>query len=454
MRSASGPFLVALRDSPVLRALFVLLFAAAAAQSLPISMVALFAKDELGASNLMVTVYFALVAVAGLVAVLVIGHLTDVAATRRPAIRLCFAWLAVGYLAMSAVLTFWQLFMVGLLFTPALGVLMAQLMALTRETAGGMPSAAPAIAVTALSRSVFSLGYITGAPLGSLLAAVIGTRHVMQASACVMTACLITATLALRSRDDRSPGPSRPQAGMEPGSPAPSAADATQARPRAYRLLVMFCVACVFLSSGRVMQLAMLPVVMRDDMHAPASTIGIALAIPPLLELVLMPLASIAALRVGRGVVYLAGGASLVAYYMVLTFAGAPWQIFANQVGYAVYGAAGIMLGIDIAQNLLPERISTATSAYLSHEQAASVLGSITAVLAVGRFGPQHAFGVPLAMSAGGFCCIVLLFVRNAAAFDLRRGPDKEGRSSREPCSPNEFSENRSLESSGQGSTL
>lgn len=422
--SAGTPFLAAVRGSSVLRTLFVLLFAAAAAQSLPISMLGLFAKDELGASNVMVTVYFALLAVAGLVTVVAVGHLTDVAATRRPAIRLCFGWLAVGYLAMSAVLTYWQLLLAGLLFTPAVGVLMAQLMALTRETADAMPSTAPAVAVTAMSRSIFSLGYITGAPLGSLLTAVVGVRHVMQASACVMGICMLVATFALRSPEG---GP--PSSSPRVGAPPEPAREATGARggSHTYRVLVMFCAACVFLSSGRVMQLAMLPVVMRDEMHTRASTVGIALAIPPLLELVLMPLASIAAVRIGRGFVYLIGGASLVAYYAVLTLAGAAWQVFANQVGYAVYGAAGIMLGIDIAQNLLPERVSTATSVYLGHEQAASVLGSVLAVLAVGRLGPQHAFGVPLVMSAGGLLCIVLLFFRNAAAFDLRRARAAEG---------------------------
>jgi SET family sugar efflux transporter-like MFS transporter len=419
--SPSGPFLTAVRDSPVPRSLFVLLFAAAAAQSLPISMIALFAKDEFGASNLMVTVYFGLMAVAGLVVVVGIGHVTDVAATRRPVILLSFGWLAIGYLTMSVVLAFWQLLLVGLLFTPALGVLMAQLMAFTRESASTMPSATPSVTVTALARSVFSLGYITGAPLGSLLTAVMGTRHVLQASACIMTACLITAILAFRSQGNQPPGSSFSHADSESDSPQLAAADSSaHVTSRAYRLLIMFCVACVFLSSGRVMQLAMLPVVMRDEMHAPASTIGIALAIPPLLELVLMPLASIAALRFGRASVYMVGGAALVIYYTVLAFANAPWQIFVNQIGYAIYGSAGIMLGIDIAQNLLPDRISTATSAYLGHEQAASVLGSIIAVLAVGWFGPQHAFGVPLIMCAASFGWIVLLFFRHATAFDFR----------------------------------
>jgi SET family sugar efflux transporter-like MFS transporter len=406
--------LLTLRSSPTLRTLFSLLFAASTAQSLPVSLIALFAKDSLGASNLAVSVYYAATALASLTAVLISGRRVKAGRERRLVIQVCLGWLVVGYLAIAMAQEYWQILLTGIVFMPAGGVLIAQTMALTRE-ASGATSEQP-IVITASSRTIFSLGYVSGAPLGSFLAAGIGPRHVMQLSACVMTGCLVIAICGLRSL----PAELVSHAEAAAGPPARSRNSACDDTGRPYRLLVAFCAVCVLLSSGRIMQLAMLPIVMRDQLHAPASTIGAALAIPPLLELVLMPLAAVAALRVGRGTVYLAGAAALTAYYAVLTFAVAPWQIFLNQALYAVYGSAGIMLGIDIAQNLLPSRIGVATSAYLGHENLASVLGGVLTVAAAAMFEPQEEFSLPFMMCVAALGWALILFVRNRRKFDLR----------------------------------
>lgn len=388
--------IVVLRTSATVRSLLTLLFAAAIAQSLPVSINALYAKDEFGASDVTVTVLFATLSLAKLLTVLAIGHRADARSARRPLIRLSIAWLALGYLAMSVADALWQMFAIGLLFYVAGGVLAAQLFAMVREATA---QEGEAVVVTAFSRMVFSLGYISGAPLGALVAMELGARSALRAAAFVLVACLVVALLGLRER-----------VGGEESERA--ATDEERApRSRRYWLLVYFSVTCVLLSSGRVMQLAMLPIVLRDEMHASLYWIGVALAIPPLLELALMPLAAAASVRWGSGPVFLVGCVAIVVYYAGVTFAEAPWMILLNQSLYAIYGAAGIMLGIDIAQRMLPDRVNTATSVYLGHEHAAAVVGSVLAVGAVGLLGPQHGFAVPLLLCSIGLA-VVLRFRR------------------------------------------
>lgn len=118
---------------------------------------------------------------------------------------------------------------------------------------------------------------------------------------------------------------------------------------------------------------------------------------------------------------FLAGAAAIVVYYGGLVFVTTPWQLMLLQVSYAVFGAATIMVGIDLAQSLMAGRTGMATSIYLSHENIAVVHGSVVATVSVAALGHQSGFAVPGALCLVALALTVGLFARYPRQFDLRR---------------------------------
>lgn len=108
-------------------------------------------------------------------------------------------------------------------------------------------------------------------------------------------------------------------------------------------------------------------------------------------------------------------------YYGFLAVVDTPGQLLLLQVLYAVFGAATVMVGIDLAQRLMVGRAGAATSMYLSHETVATVSGSLVATGSVATLGRQVGFLVP-----GALCLVALAlagwaFARRAETFDLVR---------------------------------
>lgn len=396
-----------------------LVLLSSAASFAALGVLSLFARDELGASDTMVTVNFVVVAVASMIVMLVTGHLSDRGRARRIIIPASLAWLAVGYWMLAGVRSYSAMLAVGIVFFCLVSVPTAQLLAYARDLVERRDDAATSIAVIALVRVVFSVGSFLGFGSGGLGLAYLGARSLFRIVAVVDLGCLAMCWYVLRA-GDAAAAPARLKVAGEKGTdPGPVQSIAT-----ARRLLLIFAALMVLFSSGRVMQLSQLPILMRASLHAPLELIGFALGVPPLCELALMPVMAWAALRWGRGRVFLVGGAASVVYYGGLVFVAKPWQLLLLQVSYAVFGAATIMVGIDLAQRLMVGRAGMATSTYLSHENVAVVHGSLVATLSVATLGHQTGFVVPGALCLVALALTVGLFARHPDKFDLRRRPE------------------------------
>ncbi|HET8661309.1 MAG TPA: MFS transporter [Micromonosporaceae bacterium] len=407
------------------RPLLLLLLLSGAMSSLPLGVLSLFAKDALGASDVMITVYFVAVASTGTLVMLGSGRRSDRAGRRDRLVRLSFAWLVVGYLALSLVDSYPVMVLVGVGFFPALGVANAQLFALARDVVEHREDEQASIVVVSAFRISYSVGSFIGFGLGGIALAYLDARTVFRLAAGIGLACLLV------SCSVRGPGrgPRRPHG----GGPARAAGGAGAGPPVAgegcgRRLLLLFTATMVLFASGRVMQVSQLPLVLRDDLGAPVPAVGLVLAAPPLAELALMPLVAWAALRVGRGLVFLAGAAASVGYYAGLATASAWPQLAALQLLYAFFGAAVLMVGIDLAQRLLAGQAGYATSWYFSHENWAVVSGSLVATASVQLAGRQAGFVVPSMLCAVALVSGAVLFLRHPASFDVVRRRPAAGR--------------------------
>ena len=407
------------RSSAPYRALVALVLLNSFASFSSLGVLSLFARDSVGASDTQVTLYFVVVALAGMVAMLVTGHLSD-RGRRRILTAASLAWLAVGYWALAATRTYAAMLAVGLVFFCVIGVPNAQLLAYARDLVQRRGDAA-SIAIIGLVRVVFSVGSFLGFASGGLGLAYLGARSVLRIAGllclCSLALCwhVVRAAAASHQASHQASPPPATVTGQRGGDPAE--ATSTTSEPR---LLVMLAVVMVLLASGRVMQLAQLPILLRVSLHAPLELVGFALAVPPLCELALMPVMAWAAVRWGRGRVFLAGAAASVFYYGGLVFVATARQLLLLQVLYAIFGAATVVIGIDLAQRLMTRRAGMATSMYLSHENVATVHGSVVATLAVAALGHQTGFLAPAMLCLIALTLAVGLFVRHPVPFDLR----------------------------------
>lgn len=375
-----------------------------------LAVIALFARDQVGATDTGVTLYFVAVALAGMVALPLIGLLSDRAGARRVLVPASLGWLSIGCWVLSGVKSYTAMLVVGLVFFCVLSVPAAQLLAYARDLATRSGDTA-SLEMVSRVRIVFSIGSFFGFAVGGIGLATFGPRGVFRITG---VACAICLVLALKVLRPLGPAPARAQSAAEDGETIEAA------EPGAARLLIGLAGAMVLYSSGRMMVLSQLPILMHASLHAPAALVGIALAVPPLCELALMPAMARAAVKFGRGRVFLVGAVASVGYYGGLVVVAKVWELFALQVVYAVFGAATVMVGIDLAQRLMAGRPGTATSVYLNHENVAVVAGSLVAAGAVAGLGHRAGFAVPAVLCLAALGLTAVLFASNPGRFDLR----------------------------------
>jgi MFS family permease len=413
-------FVAAWRASARYRPLMALMLVSSTASFAALGVLSLFARDELGASDTMVTVNFVVVALASMAVMLATGHLSDRGGVRRVIIAASLAWLGIGYAILASVRSYPAMLAVGVVFFCAVGVPNAQLMAYARGLVERRDDTASSTAVIAMMRIVLSIGSFTGFAVGGLGLAYLGARPLFRVVAVGCLGCLALSWYLLRGGESAAATP-RPVADGTTDGRGGVRERAAGGKP----LLLILVVVMMLFSSGRVMLLSQLPIVMRVSLHAPLQLTGFALALPPLCELVLMPAMALAGLRFGRGTVFLVGGAASVVYYAGLVVVTTPAQLMLLQVVYAVFGAATIMIGLDLAQRLMMGRAGAATSIYLSHENAATVNGSLVATVSVATLGHRVGFLVPGTLCLLAFALATWAFVHHPEAFDLRRKPSR-----------------------------
>lgn len=413
--TTSGAFSHAWQSRRIYGPLLFLVLLSSAASAASLTVVALFARDELGASEVMVTVYFAAAASGGCLAMVAVGRVSDRIRNRAVVIWLALAWLGTGYFVLAEVRSVATLLAIGVAFMSVLNVANSQLLAYARDTLVHRPSnVVSSTSMVSLVRQVFSCGSLLGFGSGGVAMASFGVRPVFQAAGVAYLACAAVSLLTVRS-----PTTARQGVTLKPSGGALRPVLAATAQPDPLRLVVLFAALMVLFASGRVMQVAHLPIV-ASQLGMSVTGIGLLLAVPPCAEIVLMPIVARVAHRWGRANVFLLGGAASILYYCGLALVRSPWQLLPLQVCNAVFGAAAVMVGIDLAQRLMENRQGTATSSYLSHENLAVVSGSAVAMVSVGTLGNQIGFLVPAGLCLVAFSLVVALFARHPTAFDLR----------------------------------
>jgi SET family sugar efflux transporter-like MFS transporter len=371
--------------SPLYRGATIALFLSGLGTSAAAPQIALFLVNDLHASLTTAGLYY-LTNITAPIAGYFIGRRSDRTGGRLTLFRLCALAGFVGWLAISLATRAWMPFAVNCVILAFAGAAGSQLftavhdeLRATRNPAGD--------GVISIVRMALTAGWVVGPVCGSILAADVGLRAMLAATAC----CTLAQVIPL-SRMRTAPAP------VLTGATALQEAEAGHTAPRLGRAmlpLLAFTGLYALVYAGEPIKYGYLPIFMRDDLGLPAGISGSVIGIQPLIELALMPVAVIAARRVGMTRLMIAGAAFGVGANLCFALTGNAAGMFAGQAFMGGVWGVFAALGIIVAQRLLPGAVATASAIFMSSTAVASALGGLSGSLGVSTLGLPHVFFIP-----------------------------------------------------------
>ncbi|MGW7753475.1 MFS transporter [Streptomyces violaceusniger] len=370
--------------SPLYRGATIALFLAGLGQSAAAPQIALFLTKDLGGS-LTAAGLFYLTSLTAPVAGYLVGARSDRTGGRLGLFRVCAVAGFLGWAGIACATQLWMPFVIGAVVLGFAVASASQLFAAIHDELSVRPSAVGE-GVVSIVRMALTAGWIVGPSAGAILAARFGLRPMLFTTALCALAQLVPLGML------RTP--------PRPGSASPSRKTALPEVPLRMKVrtmgpLLLFTALYVLVYAGEPIKYAYLPIYMIDRLHFPSGLEGAIIGIQPLVELVLMPFAVLAARRIGMmRLMVVAAGFGVAANVCFATTGSAP-GLFAGQILMGGVWGVFAALGIIMAQRLLPSAVATASAIFMSSTALSSALGGSVGGLGVGAVGLPHVFLVP-----------------------------------------------------------
>lgn len=399
--------------SRLLRGAFVSLVISGIGISVTVPQITLFLVDELHLSIAQAGLYF-LTNLTAPIAGYVVGSLSDRAGSRLLVFRLCALAGFLGWVLMAFAMQPWMPFAINMLLLSTAGAGAAQLQAAVRDELNRTPTPADN-EVVAVMRMAMAFGWIVGPVIGAVLGAVLGLRPLLLATGiCVLLSLVPLIGAKAPSLAAREAAVTRLRApGTVSDDPAVAPAATSARREGSMLPLLVFTGIYVLIMCGETVKLAYLPLYMDGELRVDAGVRGAIIGLQPLVELLLMPLAARLASRFGVTRVLFVGALMAVAAHV--SYASAEWV--APHVALLVVGQllmAGVIasfgvLGITVAQRLVPTRVGMATSVFLSAYAINAAVGGFLGSVGSAWLGLPQLFWIPAAIAAVGAVALVVL---------------------------------------------
>ena len=382
------------------RSATIALFLYGIAVSATLPQMTLFLTRELGASLSVAGSYFLTYLVAPL-AGFVIGALSDRRRDRLVIFRICVALAGAGWLAIGLSTQLWMPFVIGAVVLSLTGSIMAQLLAAVRDQLSRRPATAEN-RILAMVRMGFSGGWVVGPVLGTWIGSAFGPRTLIM-----LTAVLTWAQLIPIGRQK-----------VLRYAPVPTL-EAKPAQRISMAPLLIFTGLAVFAMSGDTIKFAYLPIFMTEQLHSSALVLGLVIAVQPLLEVALMPVAARLADRYDALIVLVVGAVFGVAAGVTFATGTTATAMFAGQILNAIMWACLAGLGVSIAQQLYPVAVATASGLFTGAIMLAFAVGGAVGGLGVTMLGLPGVFYIPAVFTAVAVVGLSLLWRRPAVRASL-----------------------------------
>ena len=377
------------------RSATIALFLYGIAVSATLPQMTLFLTRELGASLSVAGSYFLTYLVAPLAGV-AIGALSDRRRDRLLIFRVCVGLAGAGWLAIGLSTQLWMPFVIGAVVLSLTGSIMAQLLAAVRDQLSRRPTTAEN-RILAMVRMGFSGGWVVGPVLGTWVGSAFGPRTLIM-----LTAVLTWAQLIPIGRQK-----------ILRYIPVPTS-EAKPAQRISIAPLLIFTGLAVFAMSGDTIKFAYLPIFMTEQLHSSALALGLVIAVQPLLEVALMPVAARLADRYDALIVLVVGAAFGVAAAVTFATGSTATAMFAGQILNAIMWACLAGLGVSIAQQLYPIAVATASGLFTGAIMLAFAVGGAVGGLGVTMLGVPGVFYIPSVFTAVAVVGLSLLWRRPA----------------------------------------
>ncbi|RYE10464.1 MAG: MFS transporter [Hyphomicrobiales bacterium] len=368
--------------SPLYRGATIALFLSGLGTSAAAPQIVSFLVRELDASLPLAGLYY-LTSLAGPVAGYLIGAYSDRTGGRLNLFRLCAIAGFIGWAGVAVSTAIWLPFVISTLILAFSGAAASQIFAAVHDEQVRHPGAAND-SVVAIIRMALTAGWVVGPVLGAWLGAELGLRAMLWATAI----CFLAQIIPLGTMNPRAPA--KAAAGGEKSS-GPGLA--------AMLPLLAFTGLFVLVYAGEPIKYGFLLIYMEEQLKLEPAIRGAVIGIQPFIELLIMPFSVV----LGRkfGAVRLMAAAALLAAAANLCFAawGDVFGMFAGQILMGGVWGIFMVLGIIVAQRLLPNAVATASAIFMSSTALASALGGVAGGLGVAGLGLPSVFYIPAALA-------------------------------------------------------
>jgi SET family sugar efflux transporter-like MFS transporter len=348
--------------------------------------IVLFLVRELGASLSLAGLYY-LTSLAAPIAGYFVGRYSDRTGIRLGLFRACAVAGFIGWAGVALSTAVWVPFAISVVVLAFSGAATSQIFTAVHDELSRKPGEANE-AVVAIIRMALTAGWIVGPVVGAWVAAAYGLRPMLWMTAiCTLLQIAPLGTLSVSA------------------APRPAASDEAtpHANSRAMLPLLAFTGLFVLVYAGEPVKYGFLLIYMEEHLKLSPAVRGAVIGIQPLIELLIMPFSVGLGQKLGNmrlmSIAATLGVAANLCFALWPSAAG----MFAGQILMGGVWGVFMVLGIIVAQRLLPNAVATASAIFMSSTALASALGGIAGGLGVAGLGLPDVFFLPAL-----FACIAV----------------------------------------------
>jgi SET family sugar efflux transporter-like MFS transporter len=371
--------------SPLYRGATIAMFLSGLGTSAAAPQIVLYLVKDLGASLPLAGLYY-LTSLVGPVAGYIVGSYSDRTGIRLNLFRLCALAGFVGWAGVALSTAIWMPFVISAIVLAFSGAAVSQIFAAVHDEQVAKPSHSND-GVVAIIRMALTAGWIVGQVLGAWLGAMFGLRAMLWTTAiCFLVQILPLGTLGGTASAKTAAGGVGPAAAGRPSF--------TAMLP-----LLAFTGLFVLVYAGECIKYGFLLIYMEEQLHIEPAVRGAVIGIQPFIELCIMPFSVVIGRRIG--IIWLMCIAAALGVIANILFAtsGSVFGMFAAQILMGGVWGVFMVLGILVAQRLVPNAVATASAIFLSSSALSSALGGVAGGLGVATLGLPSVFFIPAACS-------------------------------------------------------
>jgi MFS transporter, SET family, sugar efflux transporter len=377
---------------------------------------ALFLTTAVRASPLRVTAFLIATAVASAVMASAIARLSDRLPIRR---RLLIVTSVAGLISMGLT-AFVRDYSVLLLVTATVSAtataLFPQVFAYARELSS-LGRADRAALRTSSLRTIFSVAWVAGPPLATVMleiggfAYLYGLAAVMYAGAALVAVCWLDEIPLQHAVTFQARPPDPDQNGDRPRKDAAEKNFVhgihIPAIQTSRRTIFLTATAFTMLQCPMLLSLQAMPLFVSADLHADAHNAALLISLCAAVEIPLMLGLGVLSTRFNVHALLLIGIGSGVAYYALATLSTTIWMLAMAQPVNALFTAAVAGLGISYIQDLLPRWPGRGATLYTNTFTMGAILTAPLFGLAQ-QFGFRLAYGMSTGLCLAGFVILLV----------------------------------------------